>query len=612
MEYLAATIGIDLLDIGGGAGLIHDPPPSRPKPRADKLHDPVSPRRKRRDINDGSSAEGNGEVGGAADDVDDVNANEEDEEHHIQGDGEERGGGANDAEQGPSNFSLMSSQDEEEAHGDDDTPLRGGEGDMSASYRSEERAPTAAAAAAAARVAVVDDYSPAAHVSQRIDSRTNHDCFTGAIDGVTGHLLHGTMIYRRTGEVYDGPFITRYVATDDIPRGCAANREGGSEITASDAIPLRHGRDATCHWPNGMRFRGSFEYDRPKAGTWYGADGWTYDGPLLAVREEEEDVPGKSYFGAFLESFFGAEAASAVPSTPSSDGGDVVNPKKHSQNAIGIPFLLPGSVHFHGKGRFARSNGSVYEGEFLKGLANGVGKEILPHGRGVYVGEFRDGLRHGVGTLMEDYYSEDDDDDDDESQGKYAEKPLGICKLGRLAKEDIGCDGTNNPSSLKNEVHKCDRSVDTGPDFAAGVTKSFATNTRGSIESPPDGSTSNSSSVHHKSSKNLEPKTPQTLNLLSDLPSEKNHRKATKRKKKQLVSSGVWCAGQFEIEDCRGTVHPDKNEFKEESQTGDAIHVATSTTSGDGNNFARGDSTSMSTSLNRTTWDMLDGKWLGI
>ncbi len=42
-----------------------------------------------------------------------------------------------------------------------------------------------------------------------------------------------------------------------------------------------------------------------------------------------------------------------------------------------------------------------------------------------------------------------------------------------------------------------------------------------------------------------------------------------------------------------------------------AICVTTSSVSGHGNGSARGDSTSLATSLNRTMWDMLDGKWLG-
>lgn len=53
------------------------------------------------------------------------------------------------------------------------------------------------------------------------------------------------------------------------------------------------------------------------------------------------------------------------------------------------------------------------------------------------------------------------------------------------------------------------------------------------------------------------------------------------------------------------------NGFREVSHADVAICVTTSTVSGHGNGSARGDSTSMATSLNRTTWDMLDGKWLG-
>jgi len=311
------------------------------------------------------------------------------------------------------------------------------------------------------------------------------------------------------------------------------------------------------------------------------------------------------------------------PPTPPIGGCDVVvvvggdgNPevKKHPQNAIGVPPPgLPGSVLFHGRGRFARpADGSSYEGEFANGLANGVGREILPRGGGTYVGEFRDGLRHGVGTLMEDYSSDEDDDDDDRGSGAEDRHGSSIGEFDdRPAKEgEIDCDGGDADMGG-------DQSVDTGPDFAAGVTKSSTadnaltpnSNAVGSMASPPRGSGSNSSSApRHGSSTNLEPKTPRTLDPQS---CGDSHRQVTKRKKKQRVSSGVWCAGQLEIEDCRGTVHSDKNEFREESHADVAIRVTASTASGDGSGSAGGDSTSVATSLNRTTWDMLDGKWLG-
>jgi hypothetical protein len=231
--------------------------------------------------------------------------------------------------------------------------------------------------------------------------------------------------------------------------------------------------------------------------------------------------------------------------------------------------------------------------------------------------------------LIEDCYSDDDDGDgddddddddvdDDDRRGSGAEDRLGsIGESHRPAGGGVDRDGANHPSTATGDVDGGDRSVDTGPDFAAGVTTkpstadALAPNSTAvgsSTESPPRGSGSNSSPARCGSSENLGPRTPQAL----DPPRGGNHRRATKGKKKQRVSSGVWCAGQLEIEDCRGTIHPDENEFREESHADVAIRVTTSTASEDGNDSARGDSTRGATSLNRTTWDMLDGKWLGL
>ena len=122
---------------------------------------------------------------------------------------------------------------------------------------------------------VVADNVLTKHVTQRIDARTNYDCFTGIVDAVTGHLIHGTMLYRQTGDVYEGPFITRYAS--------AAN-------TINSNSSLRHGIHAKCQYSNGMQFAGSFEYDHPQAGTWIGADDdWTYEGPLVVMVEEKSE-----------------------------------------------------------------------------------------------------------------------------------------------------------------------------------------------------------------------------------------------------------------------------------------------------------------------------------
>ena len=124
---------------------------------------------------------------------------------------------------------------------DDAPPLGRGDDGSSGDAPEEEDIRTPAAEDAASDGG---DFPLAVHVGQRIDARTIFDCFTGYVDGVTGHLLRGTMIYRHTGAVYRGPFVTGYHLNHHL--------EGGSsKIVASSAIPLRHGRNATCMWSDG-------------------------------------------------------------------------------------------------------------------------------------------------------------------------------------------------------------------------------------------------------------------------------------------------------------------------------------------------------------------------
>jgi len=507
------------------------------------------------------------------------------------------------------------------------------------------------------------------HVTQRIDARTNYDCFTGNVDAVTGHLIHGTMLYRQTGMVYEGPFITKYVTTEtatnsntNVSQG-KYNDKAEFATTSCDTVPLRHGKNATCIWSNGMKFVGSFEYDHPKSGTWVGGSGeWTYEGPLLVVVQEENERTGNESMqkkGGNNNTKYDTLTAKldGMPSPPSSSGSVMSNSvanhfKKHSLIAIiGIPRPLPGSVLFHGKGRFARSDGLVYEGEFHHGLANGVGKEIfVSNGQeGTYYGEFSGGLRHGVGTLMEDCKEEkcdcqcenEGDDCGDESGQMLLENHEFVSRL------DVN-ENCNNSST--DDVSNNNQSIDPGPDFAAGGTKSsndtFTSNSAAGVNDTVTSSlpatsnhTNNDDSNDHDTANNIanplihvsdtnntddsytspvlfqspKPKTPQTSKQCKICHCHYQSNKA----KKQRYSSGVWCAGQYEIEDCRGTVHPYSNEFTEEGCIVTAAAAAAtiaSTTVSDGNTANNGESTSMMavSSLNRTTWDMLDEKWLGI
>lgn len=277
------------------------------------------------------------------------------------------------------------------------------------------------------------------YVTKRIDSRTNYNCFTGNIDAMTGHLLHGTMLNRSTGEVYEGPFVTT-----TVPVGSNNPSRNGAQV-ADDAaeyetISMRHGKGATCRFSNGMKFFGAYEWDHPKSGVWMGGD-WTYEGPLLVVDEDD------------TEQYNSTSSASSLPRSSSSSN---IAGKLSPGRVIGIATPLPGSVLFHGTGRLIRSDGLVYEGEFMHGLANGVGRELLANGQGAYYGEFADGLRHDVGTLMENYeegYKCDCEfDGGDESQGEERH---------HSREQQV-------VSRLKGENASTPQSVDNGPDFAAG------------------------------------------------------------------------------------------------------------------------------------------------
>ena len=265
---------------------------------------------------------------------------------------------------------------------------------------------------------------------------------------------------------------------------------------------------------------------------------------------------------------FRSSSLEAIPSPPSSvaEGSDISN---NVVRCIGIPHPLPGSVVFHGKGRFTRSDGLIYQGEFQRGLASGVGKETLSNGQEVYSGEFVDGLRHGVGTLMENY---------PDSDGRCD------CRCEEGGQDEVNADNDTNSITASNTNNG--EGVDPGPDAAAG----------GTVSAPsPTANTDGLSS--HSTNNILLPEN--TTNATKQCAGCNCQDKPTKTKRR--YSSGVWCSGRFEIEDSRGTVH--SNEFIEEGST----TVAAPTEADDDKNQSK-----LRASLTRTTWDMLDEKWLGI
>lgn len=77
------------------------------------------------------------------------------------------------------------------------------------------------------------------------------------------------------------------------------------------------------------------------------------------------------------------------------------------------------ATKFHGKGRLCKTNGDLYEGEFLNGLYHFVGKLTSgENGETRYNGEWRHGLKNGIGTLESTTYAMVGGDDAKKSKKK--------------------------------------------------------------------------------------------------------------------------------------------------------------------------------------------------
>ena len=53
---------------------------------------------------------------------------------------------------------------------------------------------------------------------------------------------------------------------------------------------------------------------------------------------------------------------------------------------------------FHGNGTFVFKDGSIFQGKWMFGAANGLGR-LISVNEDIYEGSFRDMLYHGFGTL---------------------------------------------------------------------------------------------------------------------------------------------------------------------------------------------------------------------
>jgi hypothetical protein len=426
-------------------------------------------------------------------------------------------------------------------------------------------------------------------VTQRIDARTNYNCFTGNVDAVTGELLHGTLVYRISGEVYEGPFVTVPRQNQKIVAHEYNNIIESSSDTSStqfETVSLRHGSNATSHFPNGMTFTGTYELDHPKFGKWImkdnvGNEEWMYEGPLIVVGVDDNTTSSLPGVAAAATTALNSPAhrgrsqslstasATTTPINSAPSSGNLTT-ASISNRVIGTSNPLPGSVLFHGNGTFTRySDGMNYKGEFDHGLAHGVGKEIVPSlggdGKSVYQGEFVNGLRHGVGTLMEDVINDEDGDGCNKGD-EYCEQ----CNRMLTAADDESGDSSKSGS-------------DNGPDFAAG----------GSTQQNEEDDQLNDEYDTQNADENTTRRN-QSASLLSQPDSKackgcSEPMASPRTRRKQRYSSGVWCAGQFEIQDVVGTVRHSSDGSKEfvEDSTPSVMSAG-------------------------TTWDLLPEKWLGL
>lgn len=451
-------------------------------------------------------------------------------------------------------------------------------------------------------------------VTQRIDARTSFNCFTGNVDAITGEIIHGTLVYRFTGEVYEGPFRS-------VPRQQQNDHHNHNLVAAApmfqdqfipdnveiETVSLRHGSNATSHFTNGMTFTGTYELDHPKFGKWimkddYGNDEWMYEGPLIFVGVDCNNrttsgsssiLRGRSISLSSIKSAINNNSTTHTNSAPSSGSLEATTliSTALSTRVIGISNPLPGSVLFHGNGKFTRYTPieMSYKGEFYYGMAHGVGKEIVFNhcgvgvggggggggiggGMSVYQGEFRNGMRHGVGVIMEEV-----DDNDEKGEDEYCDK----CNCTLLASDE------SHDDNIKA------RSLDDGPDFAAGGSNKQEEEEEEQQQHQEDDDNENDSrSLDESSTKRSRPAS--SLSQPISKPCKgcgQNimlHQRQPRRK--QRYSSGVWCAGQFEIQDVVGTVRHSSDGSKE---------------------FVEDKKPSSVTSTG-TTWDMIPEKWLGL
>ena len=212
----------------------------------------------------------------------------------------------------------------------------------------------------------------------------------------------------------------------------------------------------------------------------------------------------------------------------------------------------------------------------------------MSNGAGVYYGEFWEGLRHGVGTLIE-YFS--DNDEIDATKDSIDIDDEASCSLGEEDDRKIETQSINLDECLSHN------NSDNGPDFTARGSSLLS-------RISDEHTTTNAEAAPPKNNSNTNNSSEQEPNPLSKVYSKASLKRNSKTQRKERFSSGVWVAGQYEIVDSRDLFHG-SHKVKETDFNVSNENLDHSIINGENNVVS-------SPSLNRTTWDLLDEKWLGL
>ena len=197
---------------------------------------------------------------------------------------------------------------------------------------------------------------------------TSKEDMQGYLDAVLG-VLQVYRVEEKEGKYFARP-ILRY--------------EGGMSRTA----PSSQGKIATVKLEDGSVIKGRFsEYTCNGSRTWPNGD--VFIGTMDGINLQQGTMKyanGDIYVGRW-----GWNEARYIGEGSPRDGIIYMNDAYVGAWSFG-------EKYYHGKGKLSFADGTVYEGDFDKGKANGYGTFRWPNGD-TYVGEWKDDQRTGKGKL---------------------------------------------------------------------------------------------------------------------------------------------------------------------------------------------------------------------